>query len=373
MIFHPDLLIFLSLTCLAVITGYYYRQLRNIGRQSLGLLFAGAVVISVTSLIDYLEHTVVFDWVMAPYATHEAWARIFGFVGYVPAILLMAAGAYRWFHITVRLEQEIDLRRAAEESLQQRTNQLSLALMQAEEANSAKTRFLANMSHELRTPLNAIIGFSEMMNLKVFGRLKPEYEEYATLIHTSGKLLLDIINDILDLSKVEAGHFELDEKEVRLTECVEECLPIVEPGLRHAGLAIELDIASGLSIIVDQRITKQMVLNLLSNAIKFTEPGGIITIKTLVLPDGGCSVSVKDTGIGMTDEEVVVARQPFGQVEGVLARSFGGTGLGLALVGTFIELHGGKLEIESEKDVGTEVQLIFPPERVSRERLKQPA
>lgn len=373
MTFHPDLLIFVSLTCLSVITGYYYRQLRTIGRQSLGLLFAGSIVISVTSLIDYLEHTVVFDWVMAPFATHESWTLIFGLVGYVPAILLMAAGAFRWFHMTIRLEQEIDLRRDAEESLQQRTKQLSLALMQAEEANTAKTRFLANMSHELRTPLNAIIGFSEMMNLKVFGQLKPEYEEYATLIHTSGKLLLDIINDILDLSKVEAGHFDLDEKEMLFSDCVDECLPIVEPGLKSAGLTIELDIASDLALVVDQRITKQMVLNLLSNAIKFTEPGGVVTIKTVTLSDGACAISVKDTGIGMTQEEVVIARQPFGQVEGVLARSFGGTGLGLALVGTFIELHGGKLEIESEKGRGTEVQLIFPAERVSRERLKQPA
>lgn len=327
-------------------------------------MFAGSLLICVTSFLDYLEHTPFGDFIIAGLPDTVTLLTIITVLGYVPGILLMLAGVTRWFGLAIRLEKEIALRRATENTLHERTRQLSVALMEAQQANRAKTRFLANMSHEIRTPLNAIIGFSEMMNLRVFGELDDQYQEYAQMIHASGELLLDIINDILDLSKVEAGHFELDESEISLRACAEECLSIIEPSATANGVSTRLKLEAEPVILADRRVTKQMILNLLSNSVKFTKSGGTIDLTVSMNEEGCPCVAVKDTGTGMTNAEMEIALQPFGQIEGVLTRRNRGTGLGLALVVTFIELHGGKLILKSEKGKGTEVSLTFPSDRI---------
>lgn len=235
----------------------------------------------------------------------------------------------------------------------------------AELANRTKSEFLANMSHELRTPLNAILGFSEAIKQEMFGPLnEPRYVGYADDIHTSGKHLLAIINDILDLSIVEAGKLELEADEVPVGETFEQCLRIVNERAVYAGLVIRLDLPDKpVSILADQRRIKQVLINLMSNAVKFTREGGEIRLGCKVTKSGACEILVSDSGIGMDEDGVRKALTPFGQVDSSLARQAEGTGLGIPLVVGFIESMGGELALDSKPDVGTTVTIRFPPEK----------
>jgi PAS domain S-box-containing protein len=237
---------------------------------------------------------------------------------------------------------------------------------QAEVANRTKSEFLANMSHELRTPLNAIIGFSEVMRQGIYGPLgSPKYEEYAQHIVSSGQHLLDVINGILDLSKIEAGKFELDEQLVDLGEAVETCISIVRGRAEDSNLTFERLLPEPLpALYADASKFKQIILNLLSNAVKFCHSGGQITIEAGFEHENGMVVRISDTGIGMSSDEIEVAMMPFGQVDSSLARKYEGTGLGLPLTKMLVELHGGRLELESETGVGTTVNIRFPAGRV---------
>ena len=237
---------------------------------------------------------------------------------------------------------------------------------QAEQANRAKSMFLANMSHELRTPLNAISGFSEIIGQELFGPLgDARYGEYAHDIHASGQHLLAIINDILDLSRIEEGQDELDESENAVSKIVDACMPLVRERAAAAHIRIELDIDDDLPrVIVDLRRIKQILINLLSNAIKFTNSGGSITISAAVDLAGTMEIAVKDTGIGMRTEDVPRALEPFGQIDSSLARRYDGTGLGLSLAKQLVESHGGQLLIDSALDIGTTVRMLLPPERL---------
>ncbi len=250
--------------------------------------------------------------------------------------------------------------------LEQLTEELVVARDQAVLASRAKSEFLANMSHELRTPLNAIIGFSEMIETGIFGPVdNPKYLEYARDIHASGEHLLDVISDILDLSKIEAGRMELQEQQVDVAELIGSCLTLVKDRGRDAGLVLEPEVRDGLpALCADTRKVKQIVLNLLSNAVKFTPSGGRITVRAAVDADGGLAIAVCDTGIGMAPEDFDKAMTSFGQVDGSLSRKFEGTGLGLPLSKALAELHDGTLELESEVGVGTIATVRFPPERV---------
>ncbi len=236
----------------------------------------------------------------------------------------------------------------------------------AEMASRAKSEFVANMSHELRTPLNAIIGFSEIMRNEVFGPLGgTRYKGYASDIQESGHHLLSLINDILDLSKIEAGKQELIEESVDVAEVVKSCRRVIGARANQAKVRVRTRAAKGLPRVrCDERALKQIILNLLTNAIKFTPEMGKISIRTKIRPDGWFELSVSDTGIGIASADIPLTLQPFAQVDSTLSRKYEGSGLGLPLVKSLIDLHGGKIEIKSVVGEGTTVTVLLPPERV---------
>jgi len=241
--------------------------------------------------------------------------------------------------------------------------ELVAAKEEAELANRTKSTFLATMSHELRTPLNAIIGFSEVMCAATFGTLgNPRYVAYCNDIRASGLHLLTIVNDVLDLSRIEAGRMEVCREPIDVGVAVRGALAMVRERAAVAGLALVSEIAPNLPpLSADNRLLKQILLNLLSNAVKFTERGGTITVGAALGADESIAIRVEDTGIGMSAEEIGVALTPFAQVDSKLGRAYDGTGLGLPLVKSFVELHGGSLAVASEPGTGTTVTVRFPP------------
>jgi signal transduction histidine kinase len=233
--------------------------------------------------------------------------------------------------------------------------------LRAQVADRAKSEFLANMSHELRTPLNAIIGFSESMSLALFGPLSAQYREYAQDIHAAGGHLLNILNDILDLSKVEAGYLELHSQKIEVAHLFNDCARFIVN--RLVGQNIEFQ-PTDIVIWADEMRLKQVMLNLLSNAIKFTPAEGSITIAATVAETGDVTISVRDTGIGIKAADIPVALAPFGQIANPQTLLHPGTGLGLPLARHLIELHGGRMSLESESGIGTTVRLTLPANRL---------
>jgi two-component system cell cycle sensor histidine kinase PleC len=240
------------------------------------------------------------------------------------------------------------------------------ARRRAEEANLAKSRFLATMSHELRTPLNAILGFSEVMKNEVFGpHASPSYKEYSGDIHGSGQHLLTLINEILDLSRIEAGRYELNEEAVQLPYIVEDCRHMLNLRAKAKNQAIRELIDPTLPRLwADERALRQIVLNVLSNAIKFTPPGGEITVKVGWTSSGGQYLSVKDTGPGIPEDEIPVVMQSFGRGSLAIKTAEQGSGLGLPIVKGLVDLHGGGFQLKSRPREGTEVIVTFPASRV---------
>ncbi|MFZ1964522.1 MAG: ATP-binding protein [Roseiarcus sp.] len=240
------------------------------------------------------------------------------------------------------------------------------ARRRAEGANLAKSRFLATMSHELRTPLNAILGFSEVMKAELFGAHSvPAYKDYANDIHSSGQHLLMLINEILDLSRVEAGRYELKEESVSLPGVVEECRHLLAMRAKNRNISIAEALDKDLPRIwADERAVRQVTLNLLSNAIKFTPQGGSIVIKVGWTSSGGQYLSIRDTGPGIAEEEIPIVLASFGRGSLAQKNADEGTGLGLPIVKGLVELHGGEFRLKSKLREGTEVIVIFPPERV---------
>ena len=236
----------------------------------------------------------------------------------------------------------------------------------AEFANRAKTEFLANMSHELRTPLNAILGFSEVIAGEMFGPVgTAQYVDYARDIHASGEHLLDLINDVLDLAKLEAGKLELHESDVALSAIIDQCVALVRGRAQSGRVTLHVEVPQGLPALrADARALKQVLLNLLSNAIKFTPDGGTVTA-AISEEKNGIAIAICDTGIGMSPADIAVALSPFGQVDSELARKHQGTGLGLPITRSLVRLHGGDITIESTPGKGTTIAAHFPKARLT--------
>jgi signal transduction histidine kinase len=239
----------------------------------------------------------------------------------------------------------------------------------AEEASRAKSTFLATVSHELRTPLNAIIGFSEILRTEMFGPVgSARYRGYVADINDSAIHLLSLVNDLLDLAKAEAGKQELYEETLEIDDVARVCLRLMAERAAEAGVRLDLvDRLDGCLFRGDERKMRQIVLNLLSNSVKFTPAGGRVTLDVAVAPEGGLQIVVRDTGIGMGEDDIAKALEPFGQVGDVMTRQTGGTGLGLPLTVNLVELHGGTLAIASAPGQGTAVTLTFPVERTVKE------
>ncbi|MEX1206775.1 MAG: HAMP domain-containing sensor histidine kinase [Dongiaceae bacterium] len=304
---------------------------------------------------------------------------LFGFVAAFAALYLIlflivrrADRVMASQHEKVRLEERVTALQAGHHDLEQEVSRRALAEAAARAAkdeavlaNRGKTEFLANMSHELRTPLNAIIGFSEIIANQMFGPAgSPRYVDYAQDILDSGTHLLQIVNDILDLSKVEVGQLVLQEEECDVAAIVVAALRLVQDRAKDGGLRLEQRLAPELPPVrADGRVLKQILINLLSNAVKFTAPGGTVTVG-VALDDAGLSVSVADTGIGMAAADIPRALTAFGQIDSALNRKYDGTGLGLPLVKALTELHGGLLDLESEVGVGTTATVRLPRERL---------
>ena len=243
------------------------------------------------------------------------------------------------------------------------------ARRRAEEANLAKSRFLATMSHELRTPLNAILGFSEIMNNEVMGPLNNDYyKEYAGDIHSSGTHLLKLINEILDLSRVEAGRYELHESATSLAYAAEECQQMVKLKASEKDVEIVMQIQPDMpDIWADARAVRQIMLNLLSNALKFTPPSGTVWLKVGWTAGGGQYVCVKDTGPGIPEEEIPIVLSSFGQGSIAIKSAEQGTGLGLPIVQALVQMHDGEFTFQSKLREGTQVTAAFPRKRVMEE------
>ncbi len=257
------------------------------------------------------------------------------------------------------LEDEVAERKMAEE-------QARTAKDEAVLANRTKSEFLAMVSHELRTPLNAIIGFSEVLVKEMFGPLGEErYQDYASDIRSSGTHLLSLINDILDLSKIEADKYELVEQHIEPSELIQSALRIVKERAEDARISITTDLGSPLPrIFADERAVKQILINLLSNAVKFTPEGGHVTLAARIDETGCFMLSISDTGIGIHKDNLQKVLEPFSQVDSALSRKYEGTGLGLALTKCLVELHGGALDLQSELDRGTTVTVTLPKDRI---------
>jgi len=256
---------------------------------------------------------------------------------------------------------------ASRRALRLMTERLAWALNNAEQANEAKSAFLASMSHELRTPLNAIIGFSDIMANQRLGPLEdPRYRGYARDINVSGTHLLDIVNDVLDIAKIESGQSPLvEERAVDLGELVQAACVMVAPQAAAGGVALKRQGRyRGARILGLERMLRQVVVNIVSNAVKFTPEGGTVRVGSKLGEDGGLAIVIADDGIGMSSEDIKVALTPFGQVDSPLGRQREGTGLGLPLAKSMMELHGGALAIASAPGEGTTVELWFPSSRV---------
>ena len=317
------------------------------------------------------------------YAVSNLHALLLIFLSTLATLLLGGLAVFLTREITNRAEREIELgnersklsaanSELAEDQvkLQTMNSELTVSKERAEEANRAKSLLLAHMSHELRTPLNAVIGFSEIIKNQMVGPIgNPSYADYARDIHESGKHLLEVVDNLLDIAKIESGKLSLREETVPLMRALEITLTAVRTQAHKKRISIDIALESTVSeLFGDELKLCQALMNLLSNAVKFTPDGGRISIGVHDTRDGGLVITLMDTGIGMTDDEILVALQPFQQVDNGLDRKYEGSGLGLPLAKHFIEAHGGTLAIASRKGKGTPVSVRLPPERVGRSK-----
>jgi len=291
------------------------------------------------------------DAILADFYDRRRWL---GLVGMVISMVFAGAG--------LLFIRQVDRQTRTERELRRQAVELNESRMEAETANRAKSQFLANMSHELRTPLNAIIGFSELILSGSLGPIgSPKYLEYAGDIHASGTHLLDLINGILDMSKIEAGRYDLAPEEIDLAPVVEECLGFIRVRATEGGVALDnLRRADRLRVRADKRALKQILINLQSNAVKFTPRGGCVSIAATRTEDGMVAIEVADTGIGIAAADLKRIFEPFQQADNSLGRAHEGTGLGLTIAKSLVELNGGTLLAASAVGVGTTITVRLP-------------
>ena len=316
------------------------------------IVHAGTIPLTVALVIRFALLDTPFHWAMAAMAVGVHLYFAFLMKGLNSTVMTM---------LEYRAEKD-----ALIAELEQSKSISDEARRRAESANIAKSQFLATMSHELRTPLNAVLGFSEVMKSEILGpHTVPTYKEYANDIHESGQHLLNLINEILDLSRIEAGRYELQEEGVTLADVVEDCHRLLKLRAEKKGLKIILNIQEQLSRIwADERAMRQICLNLLSNAIKFTPTGGTIALTIGATASGGQYLSINDTGPGIPENEIPRVLQSFGQGSLAHQTAEGGSGLGLPIVIGLVELHGGTFDLKSKLRQGTLVTITFPAERV---------
>jgi two-component system cell cycle sensor histidine kinase PleC len=348
-----------------------------IGRANVGsgtfMLFVMLLIVAVASMVASGLPSAVFG-ATVPVTAAVALTFVLrgGMHNYVLAALAATAEGYfvmlahRLYSTTLATIEARAEKDALIGELEQAKAKSDEARRHAEAANIAKSRFLAQMSHELRTPLNAILGFSEVMKSEVFGpHSMPTYKEYAGDIHNSGVHLLNLINEILDLSRIESGHYELNEEAVSLSQIVEDCRHLLDLRAKHREIAIHESFEPELlRLWGDERAVRQICLNLLSNAIKFTPQGGEVWLKIGWTASGGQYMSIKDNGPGIPEEEIPIVLASFGQGSNAIKSAEQGTGLGLPIAKSLVDLHGGTFTLRSKLREGTEVIVTFPPERV---------
>jgi signal transduction histidine kinase len=331
----------------------------------LGITLAGVMILSVLALVS-----VIYGSAALP--TDSAW--VVGFIVFSSCITGMTIA-----HIYVSYERAERAAAALTETnagleqvvaertqrLSEKVEELEEARAEAVEANAAKSRFLATMSHELRTPLNAILGFSEIIKRQMFGPAGDgRYVDYAGHIHDSGSHLLSLIREILDLSKIEAGKMELAPEAIDVGELVQDACRLSRAGAAHAlTVLVEDDLPT---LFADRRAAMQMLMNLLSNAMKFTPKHNPIAATAVLRADGGVTIAVRDSGIGIAKADIPRALAAYSQVMNAHVREHDGTGLGLPIVAALMKLHGGAFELESEEGQGTSATLNFPAERSVR-------
>src|SRR5882762_8333521 len=315
-------------------------------------VFAATVPVSAALALDFALRGNLHDYILAIMAvTAQGYFSLLAYRLYSTTLSSLEARAEK-----DALIGELETSKAISDEARRR----------AETANISKSSFLAQMSHELRTPLNAILGFSEVMKSEVFGpHAVPTYKEYAGDIHNSGVHLLNLINEILDLSRIEAGRYELNEEAVDLAQIVSDCHHLLQLRAHNRGIAIHEVFEPELPRLwADERALRQICLNLLSNAIKFTPQGGEIWLKVGWTAAGGQYLSVKDTGSGIAEDEIPIVLASFGQGSNSIKSAEQGAGLGLPIAKSLIDMHGGTFTLKSKLRIGTEVIVTFPPERV---------
>ena len=318
--------------------------------------FRGAVEVYVDMTAEAVHMRKIGDYVLV---------GLFGVLGLFGTI----CGFFVARNIQGRNEELLAVKESERRALAAEAH-LAHAKQLAEGASRAKSEFLANMSHELRTPLNAVIGFSEIIMSETFGPVgSSKYREYAVDINESGLHLLDLINDILDLSKVESGKDELHDEDIAIGEVIRSVVTLVKERAHKNGVKLDIECPDAVPALrADKRKLKQILVNLLSNAIKFTDAGGSVTLRIWSRAESGHVFQITDTGIGIASEDVPKALSPFGQIDSDLNRQLDGTGLGLPLSKSLAEMHGGVLDLQSTLGVGTTVTVRFPATRIVVER-----